>query len=73
MQTCSGLTKNKEQSPEFVGSSGCGAAEASKSLGLQAGPFSSHQRHASYLPREWKALSQRILWTDISPPAGVLN
>ena len=39
MQMCSGLTKNKERSPEFVGSSGCGAAEASKSLGPQAGPF----------------------------------
>ena len=33
MQMCSGLTENKEWSPEFVGSSGGGAAEASKCLG----------------------------------------
>ena len=70
---CSGLTKNKERSPKFVGSSGCGATEASKCLGPQASPPPSHQRHASYLPREWKAFPQGILWTDTSPPAGVLH
>lgn len=41
MQMCSGLTENKEWSPEFVGSSGGGAAEASKCLGPQVGPFPS--------------------------------